>query len=242
MAEDDKYFLRKKANRLEEENAKLKAECDALKAELDQTKKNLDMSRADYDEMLEWYVDLNEGFDKIRRLFCNVEIAGCDSVKKCPECIVEKIFCNNEGIGALKTEIERLKTRQLPDGVEWPTDADGQRIEVGDHLKSATGIDRKATVVGFAFKPLYKFDGDEYEFMLHECGCWRHYEPDPFEKLIRDIAKHLDFGDEDLYLQDDCAKIVGITCDECASTTCDKCREKMAAYYVERVKALAGVE
>lgn len=253
MAEDDKYFLRKKANRLEEENARLK-------------KRN--------EELDGWYKEAVGHLSNIRHLLCDVNGDICGVNKKCPECLIDKIFkmktrletleteskvdrsarvmledeikrlrtnlsISDNTIGLLNAEVKLLNERQLPDGVEWPTDADGQRIEVGDHLKSATGIDKKATVVGFAFKPLYKFDGDEYEFMLHECNLWHHYEPDSWEKLEEDagLSKCKYNGQSDIPLCDVCDAYVG----EDGLFICIG-SEKKCHDLVRRAKALAGVE
>ena len=107
-----------------------------------------------------------------------------------------------------------------------PHDMDGREISPGDTIESAVGTQVQVTDV--MALPVHVNDGGTNRFSVVMPYIWRVVEPDSWERLEQDAAKH-----PHIYLttKDASDKRYGI-----------EAMAAMAADLVRRAKALAGVE
>ena len=180
--------------------------------------------------------------DSLTRLIEDVDIAAGDNacryfneqVTPCTECPV----CNDPRpciMCALDNIARRLHALM-------PHDAEGREIKVGDTIENVVGAQVQVTDV--MALPVHVNDGGADRLSVGMPYLWHVVEPDSWERLEQDAAKHVceyagaprSIADADKYTCIDCPY------DEPGPHTDKGCHERMRLDLVRRAKRLAGVE
>lgn len=145
-------------------------------------------------------------------------------------------------INMLEDEIERLKKRQLPDGVEWPVDYGGERIEVGTKYDDVCHYGYSLTASRFALVPIGKSEHGVEQTMaylpdLDTTGWRRHLSP--ADKLVRLADQMRDAAHIEDMREDACKALTSALGVDCRSAYCDECAVKCMERLAEQVEAIA---